>query len=351
MKKKLKILIKSTLQKIHRFNYHHQHKLKAEATLKSIESEKGKLSQIFKKMSQEYAHEVLGWTGFAPWLNVYAAIAGEFKEGWIPDNYYGVFLVPKLKGLYGRISGAKSLSSKLLNTDKLPDIVYYVNGLFFTSSMKMLPVESVGKYLFNNNDRIVYKVDNSLQGKGIHIFTKETFNTATIYSLGNGVFQKYIEQHVFFEEIMPKSVATLRLTSVIENDGSASCRAAYLRIGRSEDSYVKSSSAIKVSVDVISGRLHEQGYLPNFCSVKSHPDTHFTFEGKVLPKFSECVAYILKTHQEIPFCRSIGWDLIVDKDEQIQLIEWNGNHNGIKFSEATQGPCFADLGWEELWKE
>jgi hypothetical protein len=32
-------------------------------------------------------------------------------------------------------------------------------------------------------------------------------------------------------------------------------------------------------------------------------------------------------------------------------MEWNGTYNDIKFSEATQGPCFADLGWERLWKE
>ena len=351
MNKKINLVIKTALQKRQRFYYHQRHKLEAESLLKNIESEKGKIDERFKRMSKEYAHDVLGWTGFAPWLNVYTAIAGEFKEGWIPDNYYGEIVISKLKGLYRSFSKANSLSSKILNTDQIPDIVYYVNGLFFSISLQVLPVEIIKKYLFDNNFRIIYKVDASQQGKGIHVFTKETFDIKKIFSLGNGVFKKYIDQHDFFEEIMPNSVATLRLTSVIENNGKASCRAAYLKIGRCEDTHVKSSSAIKVSVDLLSGMLQEKGYLPNFCSVKCHPDTHFIFEGKVLPKFNECVAYILKTHHEIPFCRSIGWDLTVNKDEQIQLIEWNGNHNGIKFSEATQGPCFADLGWENLWKE
>jgi hypothetical protein len=29
-------------------------------------------------------------------------------------------------------------------------------------------------------------------------------------------------------------------------------------------------------------------------------------------------------------------------------MEWNAEHNDIKFSEATQGPCFADLRWDRL---
>jgi hypothetical protein len=29
-------------------------------------------------------------------------------------------------------------------------------------------------------------------------------------------------------------------------------------------------------------------------------------------------------------------------------MEWNALHNDIKFSEATQGPCFTDLRWERF---
>jgi hypothetical protein len=29
-------------------------------------------------------------------------------------------------------------------------------------------------------------------------------------------------------------------------------------------------------------------------------------------------------------------------------MEWNGEHNDVKSSEATQGPCFSDLNWERL---
>jgi hypothetical protein len=34
-------------------------------------------------------------------------------------------------------------------------------------------------------------------------------------------------------------------------------------------------------------------------------------------------------------------------NDNVQVMEWNGFHNDIKFSEATQGPCFADLGFQK----
>jgi len=347
---KFKYTIKRTLRR----TSDQRHRIAAEALLKSIELEKGKLSRELKKRSREYAQDILGSTVFAPWLNVYSAIAGKFKEGWIPDNYYGSIVVPKLKGLYGGISKAKPLSSKLLSTDRLPDIAYYVNGLFFATSehnstWTVLMPENVERYLFACEERVVFKIDNSSQGKGIYVFTRKAFDIGMIYKLGNGVFQKYINQHDFFEEIMPNSVASIRLTSVVEDGGKVSCRTAYLRLGRSEDSHIKSSSAVKVPVDLASGQLQEKGYLVNWHSVVCHPDTHVVFGGKVIPKFNECVEYILETHlTKVPYCRSIGWDITVDRNEEIQLIEWNGAHNDIKFSEATQGPCFADMGWEKL---
>ena len=84
---KFESAIKAVFQKGKWFYSHYRHKLQAEELLKSIESEKGKISPKIKKQSREYAQDVLGWTGYAPWLNVYSAIAGKFKEGWIPDNY------------------------------------------------------------------------------------------------------------------------------------------------------------------------------------------------------------------------------------------------------------------------
>jgi hypothetical protein len=40
--------------------------------------------------------------------------------------------------------------------------------------------------------------------------------------------------------------------------------------------------------------------------------------------------------------------MAVDEDGSPTLLEVNAKHNGIIFPEASTGPCFAGLGWEQL---
>jgi len=328
------------------------HKTYAETALSIIESEQGKLNPRFKKQARDYSHEVLGRERFSPWLNVYTAVAGEFKEGWLPDDYYGRYVVPKISGLYGKTSATKPLNQKLLGTDNLPDIAYFINGLFFSSTWEVIKTKDIAGYLFADCGQIVYKKDSSNQGAGVILFEKNNFTIDKIYQGGNGVFQKFINQHDFFTEFVPGPVATLRITSVVGNSGEITCRAAFLRLGRKSETHIKWTNNLIIPIDLDSGILDERAYLPNWSSVKEkHPDTNISFAGKQIPKFEECLEFIIKTHQAIPFCRCVGWDIILDKDEKVQLIEWNGEHNDIKFSEATQGPCFADMGWERIHRE
>jgi hypothetical protein len=53
----------------------------------------------------------------------------------------------------------------------------------------------------------------------------------------------------------------------------------------------------------------------------------------------------------VPFTSIIGWDVAVDENHNVKVMEWNGDHNDIKFSEATQGACFSDRGWESSGKK
>ena len=348
----LQTIFEKVLQKRREILQHRKCVLKTESLLKSIESENGKINPKFKKLSIEYAQDVFGNKYYAPWLNVYAAIAGQFKEGWIPENYFHAVIIPKTQGLYGKISFANSLSNRILNTTQLPETVFFVNGLYFSPEWEVLCPDDVKNYIFKNRHKVVYKQDNSNCGRGVYIFTKETFDTEKIYKLGNGVFQNYIKQHPVFEEIIPCNVATIRITSVIEQNGRASCRAVFVRFGRKDETHCNWATDIKVPADLKTGKLNGKGYEAlNFKSTNCHPDSKVAFEGKIIPNFDECIKYVIKTHQSIPFCRVVGWDIAVNENDEIQLMEWNGYFNDIVFSEATQGPCFADMGWENLWKK
>ena len=348
------MIIKKTAKKlidICRHWYYHSHSNKiAYKVLNCIESQKTKTDPSLIKMSNDYAIDVLGWKGFAPWLYVYSAIAKTFKEGWIPDNYYGKIVVPKLKGNYGKISEYNALTSKFIESDFSPDCLYLVNGLWLSTDYQILSENNITEVAFKNCEKVVYKKDNSTQGRGVYFFEKNNFDIQTLKLLGNGVLQKFINQHPFFKEIVPNSVATIRITTVITDAGAVSVRCCYLRVGNKSDTHVKSSSHIRIPININNGILDKYGYRTNWIQIESHPDTKYIFYNNKIPNFKKCIKTALKLHKSVPFARTIGWDMIVDECDNVIIMEWNGWHNDIKFSEATQGPCFSDLNWEKLFK-
>ena len=145
----------------------------ARLLMKSVEMETGKITPQNKKLCKEYAHDVLGWEGFSPWLELYSLRTGNFKVGWIPFTYYTCVVTPKMKGLYGEMTNANALAAKILNTDCLPNLAYYVNGLFFTPSWKVIPEDRVSESIFALEDKVVFKKENSRQGKGVYFLTNK----------------------------------------------------------------------------------------------------------------------------------------------------------------------------------
>jgi hypothetical protein len=330
------------------WKFHREHRAQATAIHRTLERYLGKTSRAELDRADAYAREVLGHACYAPWLYVYTAVAGRFKEGWIPDNYYGRIVVPKLKGAYGVASSLKGLQRAMFASDAFPDVAYYANGLFIKPDDTPIAPDAVARELFAGRDRLVFKIDNSRQGKGIFFFDRKSFDIGKIKALGSGVFQDVIVQHDALGCFAPRSVATLRLTTAVNDEGTVSVRACYLRLGRDADTHVQSNSHVRIPVDCLTGKLSENGYLTDWTLVQAHPDSKIRFAGVTVPSFDECVATVQALHQKVLFDRCVGWDLAIAVDGSVKVMECNAEHNDIKFSEATQGPCFADLRWDRL---
>lgn len=344
----LESLVRPVVRALISYRYHHHHMAVAKKILKGVEDAKGPLSQQVVKQCDDYASDVFGHRHFSAWLHVYSAIAGRFKEGWIPDNYYGSVVVPKLKGVYGKVSCLKALHTTIFADNSFPDILSYANGVFFDTEHQVLHPDSIKGKIFADHDRVIFKLDSSEQGKGIFFFDRESFESGKIYKLGNGIFQRVINQHEVFQEFAKESVATLRMTTVIEDDGTTSLRACYLRLGTGTDTHVQSKSNIRIPIDIKSGAFNQLGFTSDWLEVDCHPTSKVKFQGKFIPAYDDCVRLVTNLHKRVPYARCIGWDVTLDDRENVKIMEWNAEHNGIKFTEATQGPCFSDLHWERL---
>ncbi len=345
----IRSVIRGVLRSFLTHTYNHQADIRdATRILKNVESYRGKTSNHDLKLCDDYAVEVFGRKHFAPWLYVYAAVAGGFKEGWVPENYYGSVVVPKLQGHYGRVAALRSLTAVILQSDSFPDLLAYANGVFFDTAYRFVSPGAACDQLFKDQERVIFKLDHPLQGRGIHFFTRESFSVDQIQRLGNGLFQRVVRPHGLFDKFAKQSVATIRMTTVYEDDGEVSLRACYLRLGSGDETHVQSPSQIRVPINVKSGAFHDVGYTAEWLETRVHPTSHMAFSGNVIPVFEACVRTVTELHRKVPYARCIGWDVTVDREENVQLLEWNAGHNGHSFPEATQGPCFADLGWEKM---
>ena len=317
--------------------------------LRGIESSDAVIDSASRRLCDQYSREVLGGREYALWLYVYTAIAGEFKEGWIPDNYYADHVIPAWKGNYGEVSSLNALQC-LIGIGFFPDLLYRVNGICMLPDRQVISAQQALEILSANESGLVFKADGGMQGRSVMILRKGDVRQLDLRSLPDGVFQRFILQHPDLARFHPRSVATLRLTTVIGLCGQESLRAAYVRFGSGQDGHVKSASHLRVPVDLSTGLLSETGYTTSWCRINRHPDTLEVFGGSGIPGFAEAVDLVLRAQREMPFARCIGWDVAVDSSGKPHILEWNGGHNDIKFSEATMGPCFADLGWESLWR-
>ncbi len=236
-----------------RINNRKSHKLinqRAFKALSTIENEKGKLDPKIKKACNEYAVDVLGDRIYAPWLYVYSLVAGEFKKGWIPVNYYSKIVEPRIKQGYGDTSYLKALTGPILRSDRFPDLLYSVNGLWLALDNTLLDDSEVKELIENSGNKIVFKKDFSGRGAGIEMLDAVSTKVSELSKLGNGVIQHYVDQHEQLERLSPVAVATLRITTAVDNEGSVSVRGSYLRLGRINQAHIQSDNQIIVPVDL-----------------------------------------------------------------------------------------------------
>ena len=317
--------------------------------LRMIEQHSGPLPVAIKRQCDDYAHDVFGDKGHAPWLYAYAASQRVFKEGWIPCSYYNEVVVPEAYTA-GDLCHHRHLTRRLLQTDHVPDVGYMLGGKLYDINFHRVEPTAAAATLFRDQPELVFKRNRSSRSRGVRRLTRADLAKIDLPRLPDGIFQRFITPHAAFDPLLPDRGPTIRFTTVLGPDGNAQLRTAHLRLASREADVVRSSSGIYVSIDLQSGKLIETGYrFSDFQPMSAHPDTGFVFAGHTIPKFHDIAAQIVALHDSFPISLIVGWDVSIDQDANMQILEWNLWWPGIRFLETTAGPNFRGLGWENFW--
>lgn len=329
---------------------HHQaHAKAAWQYIEDVERHNGwKLTNAVRKQADEYAVRVFGSKEYAPWLYFFSLYSREFKEGLIPLNYYARYVLPDSS--LTRISSVKTFSRIALKTDVLPDIGYFLNSKFYNRDFTIMPLHDLRRLIEEKYGEVIVKRDNSLRGMNNYILGVDQITLETFESIGDCVIQYFVKEHDFFTKIVEGSTATIRIVTVRNLKGEIEYRGSLLNLGRKDVKIYRSDIGIRVPIMDEFGLLNKFCYGHDFQQFNAHPDTGVGFENKKIPRFSDAVNFCLKLHKTIPHFPIIGWDVTIDHQENIKLLEWNAGapHPGIITLQLINGPCFRGLGWEEL---
>lgn len=350
MEKNITTFLKKVVSSNRNRHYHKQQKEKADRCYHEIIAQypEHTISSRQRKIIDEYSHDTFGSSVFSPWLRTYAAYRGAFVEGWIPGNYFSRILTPRL--VHYQNFDAKTISRRILGTDRIPDIAYHLNGFWLDREHREIPPGALKDVVFADTSTVFVKLDRSYGGRDVWKVDRTGFDPEELSALGDLVLQSPISQHPFFDQFTPDSVATLRIITVKQAGTPARNRASHLRLGRHGSTIVRTAEDIRVAVMDDDGTLGERGCGKRWASLSAHPDSGVAFAGATIPGFGSAVALCERLHDESPISMVIGWDIAIDVSGEPVLMEWNQGRIGIRFSEASIGPCFTGLGWEDVWK-
>lgn len=191
------------------------------------------------------------------------------------------------------------------------------------------------------NQKLVFK-PNYGKGGGIGIFTVEFLDQYVLIdekqfgyeelvkhlsNLDDYIANYFIEQHEYSSNLYPKTINTLRLVTVYNDEiNKSELLLAAHRIGTKASYPVDnlSQGALVSMVDIKYGFLSNAQSYYETKSYSHHPETGNLIEGVRVPgweKIVKLIEMVATTYFYIPY---ISWDVVV-QDEGIIVIEGNGS--------------------------
>ncbi|MEX2347523.1 MAG: sugar-transfer associated ATP-grasp domain-containing protein [Balneolaceae bacterium] len=279
------------------------------------------------------------------WHILYANANGKQKQKYIPEDIFYFKIEPILNNeeYYWTYSN-KMLFHRVLNVSSL-DLIYKLKGNLYDSDFNIMHHN-----LFNelSGPFIAKKMIDSQGGKGIKKIETPGNLLNYLNSHDNIIIQRYLQQHPFFQKLNETSLNTIRVISLSMNN-KINVLSAVLRMGRTGSIVDNlSSGGLTIGID-------KSGYTRNFLFDKNfqryehtHPDSNVTISSKKIPGFKAMMELTKELHKKVPFIGLVSWDMAIDSEGNIIVLEMNIKEQGINLHQLNNGELFGSRTDEVL---
>ncbi|MCK0159320.1 hypothetical protein MWU56_01535 [Muricauda sp. F6463D] len=161
------------------------------------------------------------------------------------------------------------------------------------------------------------------------------------------IVQEIIAQNTLISTLNPSSLNTIRVISYLRSNRQVVPLSSVIRIGRmGQFTDNQTSNGILAGIDS-EGKLKKFAYDKNAHSYET-TDNGTRIEGFQVPFFNKILTTIQNQHLNLPHFRLVSWDVGIDCDSNIKIIEFNAIGQGIQFHQTINGPLFGEFTDEVL---
>lgn len=314
------------------------------------------LSELFQLTldKQFFPHNYFKYEGFKQGSSLadikkYAPgiLFDEFRKDVLNDKRYAVFADDKY--LFHRLMDEINVpTATLLGVLNVKKGVFQVKGDTIAAEDFLNSLDETGI--------VIKPVIDSNQGTGVIVLDvnqgqRRTFRTnvgeftATqlLNHIGVGhenadfLVEKKLAQHASLNEFYNLSVNTVRVDTLITEEGDVLINSAYLRVGRNGrrvDNWSGKQGGIGIQVDINTGQLNALGVDYSLVRYSEHPETKKQFSGFTVPFWEEITQLVARAALSFPNLRSQGWDIAVTEEGPL-LIEVNQDYDVLAQQTCT----------------
>lgn len=282
------------------------------------------------------------------WALYYSSKNGRFDPRYIPNTLYYTkidqhFNARKLG--YG--FNDKNYYSRIFQNVKQPiTVVRNIGGLLFDDQYNLISINDAIRRIRQEPEVIVKPSQESGSGRGIQFFSSDEEESVLKFLLdkdqNNYIVQSIVKQHKTLEDVHAGSLNTIRVCTLLLEDG-VHILSSVLRMG------VNKSRIDNVTAGGISAAIKSNGALDKYAYTyysgerfERHPQG-LVFEGYQVPEFDKVIKTVTELAQIIGNFRLVSWDMGVDSNGDVLLIEANMRKGGINLHQFDNGPLFGDL--------
>lgn len=285
------------------------------------------------------------------WARYYTGITGIFDPRYIPNDLQYTKIDQHFNDRkLGYGFNDKNYYSLLFPGIRQPKtVIRKIGGLLFDEEYCLIDLEKAMSILSMREEVIVKPSQESGSGRNIMFYdtkadAEELKKVLLDSEDGNLTVQDIVKQHHELAKMHPQSLNTVRIYTLMLEDG-VHVLSASLKMGAnaSRIDNVSANSGIIAGIRE-NGRLMECAYfdMTSGRTTDHHPQGMPLSEIRV-PSFDRMIDTVKRTAQYTGNFRMVGWDLSVDEDGEVILIEANMRKGAIGPIQCMHGPFYGDL--------